>query len=936
MTIRMTRPAGFVLALLLGFSSLAHSETVRLEDTADVWLSAIGKELDTSGGKAPRIKLKSIQELGLFRFDASPARGREVIKASLYLHRQGKDMLRYIRVSTVNQDWAEGEQTQQYGPASGATFNHANADTGKDWAWKGSQVCDVIMSSGYSLAMWAEREELADGWIRVPLEPAMIHAMVAGDTDGLAVMDGGTISLFNNFIHSRETKPFAPYIEVELGEAIHAVPEAPKVTVRRAPERSRLESGASHITIAPADDAFCYRLKLDGQPVDRWRVKHPTPGQATEFYLAELPARKSFDLQVVAVGKGGAESKPVTVTMESSHALSQAVQLDTFRKPEAVGTGYEQEGVMRVWACPAMTKISPQKPEPLFDDVGAGGDFRQANAVFDGKTIRLHGARGEYVGFQVGIERLCKGALEDVQVSLTPFRSADGRDVVAQSDLELYLNWYARNGKKQWQPAYAIPMKSGDAISIPDPRRKMADQQNQTLSVDVYIPKDASGVCHGTLNVQGPGQNAVAIPVELTVHDFVLPDRLSFWPELNSYRIPPNALDYYRLAHQHRAVMNCWRWTPQLKGSGKDIQVDWSRYDKTAGTLLSGEAFANNRRAGAPVEVMYLPFDDSWPTALSPETYDYPTPWPNKGDSREMLNKHYLTSAYIGEALSKSYMDAWHSVQDQFIEHFREKGYDQTEMQCFYGGKKTHRIDYGVNMWWTTDEPYHWDDWLALQYFCREWTTGRKANDASRALWSARADISRPQWQGTVLEGVVDNIYYGTGAFRMYRRCRRLARQTDFKLRCYGSCNGDATSNTGSVVWLLDTYLNGGEAALPWQTLGPEAALDNNDGGRGGNALLVPGKRFGLTVVGDLRLKALREGQQLAEYMEILEDRYGLQREQVKAMVYRAVELKTSTAEGASLDNADALRFGTMKPWEIAELRRTIARLIAEAPTRRE
>ncbi len=200
--------------------------------------------------------------------------------------------------------------------------------------------------------------------------------------------------------------------------------------------------------------------------------------------------------------------------------------------------------------------------------------------------------------------------------------------------------------------------------------------------------------------------------MHVEVYDFELPDRLSFWPELNAYRIPREGdpHDYYRLAHRHRSVSNCWRWAPELTGSGADVRVRWDAYDRDVGPLLTGEAFRHERRAGAPVEVMYLPFEDSWPTPLTEETYDYPGHWPGRGEARRHLVDHYMTAPYVADALSMEYISAFLAVQQQFIEHFAEMGYDRTEMRCFYAGKNTHRIDYGSNMWWTTDEPYHWDD----------------------------------------------------------------------------------------------------------------------------------------------------------------------------------------------------------------------------------
>lgn len=50
----------------------------------------------------------------------------------------------------------------------------------------------------------------------------------------------------------------------------------------------------------------------------------------------------------------------------------------------------------------------------------------------------------------------------------------------------------------------------------------------------------------------------------------------------------------------------------------------------------------------------------------------------------------------------------------------------------FFRWQKKHRINHGSNMWWSTDEPYHWDDWLALQFFTRLWTKGRKQRGENR------------------------------------------------------------------------------------------------------------------------------------------------------------------------------------------------------------
>jgi len=920
-----------LLAVLAALACPVHAaETVRLKATADIWLSDSNEqERNSSSGKHPRLKLKSIQEMAAVRFDASPAKGREVLKAALCLRRAGSDMLRYVRVSTVNQDWVEGSGTGAYGPADGATYRLADAGARRAWAWPGSEFCDVIMTSGNTLAAWAERKELPDGWIAVPLTPELVYALVAGDTDGLAVMDGGNLAFHNNFIHSVQSDGSGPYVEVELGRPLADAPARPLVKAEPAPDRAHLGAGALRLTIAEAKNVFSWRVSLGGRPVERWRVRHPAPAGATVFTLEDLAPGQVWDLEVVAVSPGGAASPPATLRATASAALAEGPALEPPRKPAGAGAAPTREGKMRVWACPGLVKISPEKPEPMFDD----SEGRQVNAVWDGKTIGLFGARGEYVSYQLCIEKLGAEALAGVKVAPQGLKGPDGAAIGA-GEIELFKNWYARNGGNQWQPAYGVPMEHGAAFDIPDPGRSLPAQQNQTIYVDLYIPKDARpGAYRGTVTVEASGVEAAVIPVQLEVFDFALPDRLSFWAELNGYRIPADAHDYWRLAHQHRCVANIWRFTPGVQGAGKDIRVDWVQYDKDVGPLLTGEAFKNCRRAGVPPEVMYLPFEDSWPTPLSKQTYNYQGRWPGRGEDKKWITEHYMTAPCIGDALSQDYKDAFLAVERQFIDHFRQKGYARTEMQCFFGGKNTHRIQYGSNMWWTTDEPYHWDDWLALQFFCRLFTAGRGAADPR--LWAARADISRPNWQGRVMEGVLDCVYIGGFTSpNSPRRCRLLARDTGVNLRAYGSANKDTESNTRSVVWLLNDWMGGANASLPWQTLGDDGALDSNDqGAGGGNALMVPGKRFGLAVVGDLRLKALRDGQQLVEYLVELGKRRNLDREQIRAMVLRAVHFEAGRrTPGAGADNADALRFSTLKDRQVAGLRRAVADLIVKSP----
>ncbi len=944
-----------VVVLIVSENLETFAETIRLNSTADIWLSdATNSERDSSAGKNSCFKLKTIQEMGAIRFDTTPVKGKKIKSARLFLRVKGKDMLRHIRVSTISQSWQEGSARWRYSRGDGATFNHANASDKKPWAFPGSQFCDVVMGNGNTLTTYGELKRISNGWFSIDLTPELIYAMVTDSTDGLAIMDGGTILLFNNFVYSSDKKNSEPYITVEAEEIPKNIPAMPVVRAIPDYEHSNLKTGSIMISINETPDVFCWNLKLNGKPVDRWKIPFPRVIQQTgleqehlsarpemhgpiNFVLRDLIPEKEYELEVVALSQGGVASPAATLHVSSSPARRSMLKALPITEPEGPSKSLALGDELKVWVVPGLVKIDPFNSQSIHNDLSGKGDGNSVNSVWNGKRVGLHGAKGEYVSFQIVIKRNDKNKPVD-GIKIVPNELGNGLNNIGVYSYELFKNWYSTPGNDdRWYPAFNIPLKSDEAIRIPDTKRGLDAQTNQTILVDIYIPKSAGhGIYKGSLDIT-LDEAKVALPIEIKVYNFSLPDKLSFWCEFNCYNIPRDHLDYHRLAHQNRCVFNPWRYQPLVKRIGKTLTLDWNEYDKQVGPLLSGEAFENNRRSGVPTPVMYLPFEDNWPVRLTKSTYKYNGPWVSlKGwkvnrqgrtyrNAVKQLNEHYLKSDYIGKALSKDYQDGFARAAKLFIEHFNTMCWNRTEMQCFYGGKKTHRIDYGSEMWWQTDEPIHWDDWLALQFFDNLWTKTIQDTDADLNMWVARGDISRPKWQGKVMDGVMQVQYGGMGSEPNNTRLQLLKEQTGVRIRDYGGLGYEGMSYSQAISTVLNVYLSGGDAFLPWQTLGKDDSLDKNNT----TTLFVPGDRFGLSVVADMRLKAFRSGEQLIEYCVLLAKKKKLSREQIKEFVSQFLKMDMKLTD-TSPENADAKQSTTLMAWKVSELRKQLAKLIED------
>ena len=100
----------------------------------------------------------------------------------------------------------------------------------------------------------------------------------------------------------------------------------------------------------------------------------------------------------------------------------------------------------------------------------------------------------------------------------------------------------------------------------------------------------------------------------------------------------------------------------------------------------------------------------------------------------------------------------------------------------------------------------------------------------------------------------------------------------------YGSANPIELNNLHPVAWSLETWVNGLDGIVPWQTLGKQRSWTDADQ----NALLYPGETIGKPgPLPSIRLKAFRRGQQDVEYLNILENVDGMMRSDIKRLVIK-------------------------------------------------
>lgn len=333
-----------------------------------------------------------------------------------------------------------------------------------------------------------------------------------------------------------------------------------------------------------------------------------------------------------------------------------------------------------LWSVPGELRIDPLTGKPHNPHV-RDRDWREGNSAWSAakKTIRLAGARNEWLGLQLIIEAAGDN-LKYVRVRASDLIGPGGRKIRA-GDIKFFRVWYTEVTEPSrmlagfnamglpslgtgWYGDALIPFHVanwGAGFAVPAGR-------NQAVWIDVKVPKNLpAGVYAGKLTVTADRARPAQAKLVLTVWDFDIPDKLNaraegpfykwtiapaFGAGANSERGLALERQYFRLSRQHRMIAYVYDTWPKATGSGLDIKIDWSFHDKRFGPYLDGSAFDDK----LPIEHWNVPVDTYWPSSRG---------W---ADSKPEL--------YYGR-LEK--------VLRQYDEHFRQKGWDP-RMYVFFQG----------------------------------------------------------------------------------------------------------------------------------------------------------------------------------------------------------------------------------------------------------
>jgi len=215
---------------------------------------------------------------------------------------------------------------------------------------------------------------------------------------------------------------------------------------------------------------------------------------------------------------------------------------------------------------------------------------KRANSAWDGRKVKIFGARNEIVAFQLiieadqnGIERLAvalpqlvqKGGKSKIVYTVPALDPTNysGRPIQIFSvnymnvEVPSHAEWVYKAGSPAapkdptgWKPVQLIPENARAGLGrFP---LRVAANQNQAVWIEICTARELpAGIYSGTITVNADGRNQT-IPIELELFDFTLPDQNSMHAMVYYESLQPRLYqgrdldsEYHRFAHRQRVEL---------------------------------------------------------------------------------------------------------------------------------------------------------------------------------------------------------------------------------------------------------------------------------------------------------------------------------------------------------------------------------------------
>lgn len=920
------------------------AEQVRVEIARDTWLSNYPAEVHGSNGAAGKLKLKSIQELSILDFQASPLRGKKIVRARLFLKSVGDEAIERVTLSTITCDWIEGTGSNYQVVEGASSFSHRRYPFER---WNQSDLTAVCIGQGGSLYASVDATPAeAPGWFQLEVPPRILEARIAGISYGIVLMDdtGSTWKrdgdkltrkpFPNRYLASRDSnRASAPYLLIDVESAPKDDSDLPltqnllTLEPTEKDPRTRLTW-----TIEPGQrtDLLGFSAQIDGTPVPQYHI--PSIDQhrdgryvmPLDFVPEFLGHHQPFRIQLRTLNRSGRSSLPTEWKCQIQKSDMSELPLRPFAQSQtATAPKINWEKALsadgRQWCVidpldtllPDSNTLIPQQRDA----------YLASNHLWNAasKTITLDSARGGWVGFQVVCDKPPTSL--DVRLELdsqsdAKSRSSDPTDSPSPTsgttesetakELDFRTEWYQYAtvpNKDQATPDPLLLLARGNA-NLHSSWKPSTPNRTTSWLIECYVPPESKpGKILGRLQWIADGK-PIEFAILLNVHDVVLPKTLSFLPEMNSYGLPEMDLEYYRLSHRHRTVLNRVPYnqrgvvTEHASPRWQDGNLDWKDFDRRYGELFTGAAFADLPRGAIPIECFYLAMHENWPTTME---------------------SSYNGSYWANQAFPDAYREAWVSAVAQSAEHVHDQGWKETRFHVFLNNK----IDFKSRGWsagsspWLLDEPAHFQDFIALRYFGLAAREGmhRASFESKRPAPNVlfRGDISRPQWQRDTLDDLMGYNVVSQSSFREYRSLvlDRKFRENQTVV-IYGGNNPIGTNNAMAVAWCWDAWCLGTDGVLPWQTIGRKESWKTADE----LALFYPHpEQDAEPPTPSIRLKAYCYGQQDVEVLALVAKRFNQDRYTFGERTKRTLNWKMDLhIEGDAVEPAPRVDYGSLTP----------------------